>query len=206
MAADKKTSEKKAAKKSADGAKKVAKTKTTKTTKTTKASKSKKVGLTGTVLTLSVPQGGQIIRVFSLKPALPASGQAANWILFDPNDPSQQDISNVIVSFSGSSTATQREFERAIFIVNIVQNPNETQGNWRFALNGVAPDAPNIDPNQDVSVEITNGGYTMIAYVHVYDDSIENITFGYVASFTDLTSGVVSIYESSDPGIIPKRP
>ena len=200
MAAEKKASEKKVAKKSAGGDKKGAKA------KTAKSSKSKKLGVGNTILTLSVPQGGQIIREFSLMPSLPVSGQAANWNLFDPNDPSQQDISSIIVAFNGASTAVQREFERAVFVVNIVQNPNETQGVWRFALNGVAPDSPNSDPNQDVSVEITNGGYTLVAYVHVYDDSVENITFGYVASFTDSTSGVVAIYESSDPGIIPKRP
>jgi hypothetical protein len=203
MAAEKKASEKKVAKKSAGGDKKGVKAKAA---KTTKSSKSKKLSLTSTVLTISVPQGGQIVREFSLMPSLPVSGQAANWNLFDPNDPSQQDISNVIVSFSGQSDAVQREFERAVFVVNIVQNPSETQGRWRFALNGVAPDSSNSDPNQDVSVEITNGGYTLVAYVHVYDDSVENITFGYVASFTDLVSGVVAVYESSDPGIIPKRP
>jgi hypothetical protein len=203
MAAEKKASEKKAAKKSASGDKKVAKTKA----KTTKSPKSKKLGSASEiVLTLSVPQGGQIIRVFNLMPSLPVAGQAGNWLLYDPNDPGKQDISNVIVSFSGQSTPTQREFERAVFVINIVQNPNESQGQWRFALGGVAPDNPNIDPNQDVSVEITNGGYTLISYVHVYEDSIENITFGYVASFTNLTSGAVDIYESSDPGIIPKRP
>jgi hypothetical protein len=200
MAAEKKSGEKKATKKASSGDKKGIKT------KTIKAPKSKKQNLTSTVLTLSIPQGGQIIRELSLMPSLPVSGQSANWNLFDPNDPSQQDISNVIVVFSGQSTSVQREFERAVFVINIAQNPKETQGRWRFALNGVAPDSPNSDPNQDISVEITNGGYTLVSYVHVYEDSIENIEFGYVASFTDLVSGAVAIYESSDPSILPRRP
>lgn len=202
MAAEKKASEKKVAKKSAASAKKSDKTKASKAPK----SKSKKSDVTNTVLTLSVPQGGQVIRTFSLMPSLPVSGQAANWNLFDPNDPSQQDISNVIVAFSGQSTVVQREFERAVLVINIVQNPNESQGQWRFAWNGVAPDSAISDPNKDVSVEITNGGYTLISYVHVYDDSIESINFGYVASFTNSTSGLVTVYESSDPGIIIRRP
>ena len=202
MAAEKKASEKKVAKKSAGSDKK----KSGKAKATTKVSKSRKLNVGNMPYTLSVPQGGQVIQEFNLMPSLPVSGQAANWNLFVPNDPGQQDIDSVIVEFSGDSTALEREFERAVIVVNIVQNPNETQGSWRFALNGVAPDSPNTDPNQDVSVEITNGGFTLIAYVHVYEDSSELIQFGYVASFTDLTSGVVSIYESSDPGIIPKRP
>jgi hypothetical protein len=200
MAAEKKASEKKAAKKSAGADKKSVKAKA----KPTKA-KSKKLKLGDTALVLSVPKGGQIVRQLSLMPSLPVSGQAADWNLFDPNDPGQQDISSITVAFSAQSTAVQREFERAVFVINIVQNPNEPQGQWRFALNGVAPDGPS-DPSHDVSVEITDGGYTLVSYVHVYDDSLESINYGYVASFTDATSGQVTIYESSDPGIIIRRP
>lgn len=204
MAAEKKASEKKVAKKSASSDKK--KGVKAKAPKTVKSSKSKKLSVGNMPYTLSVPQGGQVIQEFNLMPSLPVSGQAANWNLFIPNDPSQQDIDNVVVAFSGDSTPIEREFERAVIVVNIVQNPNESQGRWRFALNGVAPDSPNSDPHQDVSVELTNGGYTLISYIHVYEDSIENIQFGYVASFTNLVSGVVSIYESSDPSILPRRP
>lgn len=204
MAAEKKASEKKVAKKSASSDKK--KGVKAKAPKTVKSSKSKKLSVGNMPYTLSVPQGGQIIQEFNLMPSLPVSGQAANWNLFVPNDPSQEDIDNVVVAFSGDSTPVEREFERAVIVINIVQNPNETQGQWRFALNGVAPDGPTSDPDHDISVEITNGGYTLISYVHVYDDSLESISYGYVASFTNSTSGQVAIYESGDPGIIIRRP
>lgn len=197
MAAEKKVSEKKVTKKAATKDKKGAK------------AKSAKVGsqaeLTGTILTLTVPQGGQVIREFNLMPSQPVSGQSSDWLLYDPNDPSKQDISNVIINFNASSTSTQVEFERVVFIVHMIQNPAESNGRWRFATNGVAVVNVNPDPNHDVAVEITDAGYTLTAYVHAYSTTQEDINFGYVATFTNNTSGLVTTYESSDPGIIIRR-
>ena len=131
-------------------------------------------------------------------------GQAGNWLLVDPDAP-KTDISTIRVSFSGKSSEIEQEFERAILIVNMLQNSSEN-GYWRFALNGVATAPQYSDVDHDVGVEIVNQGATLIAHVQVIGDSQEMILFGYVASFTDAASGQVTIYESQDPGVYPGRP
>jgi hypothetical protein len=87
----------------------------------------------------------------------------------------------------------------------MAQNP-ALNGTWRFALGGVATDHADEDPNNDVTVEIIDNGFTLVAYVQVLENSAEYIPFGFVASFTKESTGVVSIYESQDPGVQPRRP
>ncbi len=156
-------------------------------------------------LIIEVPKGGQVIRSFNLTPSLPIDGQAANWLLVDSDEQKPKDISTILVSFSVESSEIEQEFERAILIVNLQQNPNEN-GIWRFALNGVASAPQYSDVNHDIGVEIINQGLTLVAHVQVIGDTQELILFGYVASFTDAQSGQVTIYESKDPGIQPGRP
>lgn len=152
-----------------------------------------------------VPQGGQTIRSFNLKPALPVSGKAADWLLTDPAAPTPSDISFISVNFSEQSTSVEQDFERAILIVSLQQN-SLNNGHWRFVMNGVAAAPQYSDVDHDVTVAITDQGQTLITEVQVIGDSQEQIQFGFVASFTDAISGAVSIYESKDPGVYPRRP
>lgn len=166
------------------------------------AKKGKK-SLSSTDLTILVPRGGQVIQYFNLTPALPTATGRGDWLFTEVG--STQDISNLTVGFQLNPSPLERELERAVLVITMVQN-ELTQGVWRFALGGVATDHGDEDPNNDVTVEIIDNGFTLVAYVQVLENSAEYIPFGFVASFTDNDTGVVSIYESQDPGIQPVRP
>lgn len=194
MAADKKKADKKTEKKPV---KKVAASAKKPVKKATK-----KVGVERS-LDIDVPRGGQVIQFFNLTPALPSDTAPGDWIFSTPG--SSVDISTLTVGFELNPSALEREFERAILVVNIQQNP-ATGGTWRFALGGVATDNQDSDPSNDVVVDIIDNGYTMIVYVQALENNEENIPFGFVASHTNQDTGVVSIYESQDPGIIITRP
>lgn len=159
--------------------------------------------LAATDLVISVPRGGQVIQYFNLTPALPTDTGRGDWIFTE--DGSTQDIETLTVGFAENPLPLERELERAVLVITMVQNPS-SHGIWRFALGGVATDHGDEDPNNDVVVDIIDNGFTLIAYVQVLENSAEYIPFGFVASFTDNETGVVSIYESQDPGIIPTRP
>lgn len=192
---EKKVSEKKAAEKKP--AKKVA------TAKAKAPVKKGKKQLTSENVTILVPRGGQVIQYFNLTPALPTDTGRGDWIFTE--DGSTQDIETLTVGFADNPLPLERELERAVLVISMVQNPS-SHGTWRFALGGVATDHGDEDPNNDVVVDIIDNGFTLIAYVQVLENSAEYIPFGFVASFTDNETGVVSIYESQDPGIIPTRP
>jgi hypothetical protein len=155
-------------------------------------------------LVIKVPQGGQVIRTFILTPALPVDGKAANWLLVDPTKPTK-DIDSMRFSFSVDSTSLEQQFERAIVQITIKQNANNN-GVWRFASDGVAVNPIFNDVNHDITVEIIDSGFTLLAQVQMIGDVSEEIKFGYLASFTDAVSGAVSVYESQDPGIYTGRP
>ena len=158
----------------------------------------------GTELVVSVPQGGQVIRTFNLTPSLPQDGKAGDWPWVDASASSVL-LSGVRVRFSVDSSATEQEFERAILIINLQQNSKET-GYWRFSQNGVALNPEYRDIYQNVDFEVVNDGETLIAYVQVLGLTQGHLKFGFLASFTDASSGVVSTYESKDPDILPVRP
>lgn len=195
MAADKKKTDKKVdkkpAKKVAVSAKAVAKG-------------SKKNSPANGHVTIPVPQGGQVIKYFNLMPALPSTTTPGNWLFTE--DCSSTDISLLTIRFPENPSPLERELERAILVVSIQQNP-ETDGTWRFALGGVATDHADEDPSNDVVVEVIDNGFTLLVYVQVVaEENKELIPFGFVASFTNRNTGAVSIYESQDPGVLPKRP
>lgn len=192
---EKKVSEKKAAEKKP--AKKVA------TAKAKAPVKKGKKQLTSENVTILVPRGGQVIQYFNLTPALPTDTGRGDWIFTE--DGSTEDIETLTVGFAENPLPLERELERAVLVINIVQNP-ASHGVWRFALGGVATDHGDEDPSNDVVVDIIDNGFTLIAYVQVLENSAEYIPFGFVASFTENDTGVVSIYESQDPGITPVRP
>lgn len=187
----KKTSEKKvSAKSSAGDAKKIAVKKSKQTTQ-------------NDAVTINVPSGGQVIKFFNLTPALPTTQGPGDWIFAEEG--STEDISNLIVRFPLNPSALERQFERAILVVQIQQNP-ETDGMWRFALGGVATFVADADPDNDIVVDIIDNGFTMLVYVQVLENSEEYIPFQFVASFTEKTTGAVSIFQSDDPGVLPRRP
>lgn len=193
MATEKKKAEKKTAEKKP--AKKVAAVKA--------PVKKGKKKLTAENVTILVPRGGQVIQYFNLAPALPTDTGRGDWIFTE--DGSTQDIETLTVGFADNPSPLERELERAVLVITMVQNPS-AHGTWRFALGGVATDHGDEDPNNDVVVEIIDNGFTLVAYVQVLENSAEYIPFGFVASFTESDTGVVSIYESQDPGIVPVRP
>lgn len=198
MAAEKKKVEKKAA------TKKPAEKKTTKKVAAEKTTVKKgKKNVSATDITIYVPRGGQVIKHFNLTPALPTDSGRGDWLFTEKG--STQDIETLTVGFVENPSALERQLERAVLIVSMKQH-EAAHGTWRFALGGVFTDHGDEDPSNDVVVEIIDNGFTLVAYVQVLDDSAEYIPFGFVASFTENDTGVVSIYESQDPGIIPKRP
>lgn len=159
----------------------------------------------GKTLLIKVPQGGQVIRTFNLTPSLPVGGKSTNWQLVDSEAKKPVDISDIRVSFSVKSSSTEQYFERAVLIIKMQQNPTEN-GIWRFVADGVVASSQYGDVNHDIAVEVIDQGMTLITHVHVIGDTKEEVRFGYLASFTDAVSGNVSVYESSDPGIVPGRP
>lgn len=158
----------------------------------------------GTELVISVPQGGQVIQTFNLTPGLPQDGKAGDWPWVDAKATTRL-LSGVRVKFSVDSSAVEQDFERAILIINLQQNSKET-GYWRFAENGVSLNPEFRDIYRNVDFEVVNDGETLIAYVQVIGLTQGNLKFGFLASFTDASSGVVSTYESKDPDIYPQRP
>jgi hypothetical protein len=159
--------------------------------------------LSATDMTISVPRGGQVIQYFNLQPVLPTDSSRGDWLF--TAEGSSQDIETLTVRFELNPSILERQLERAVLIVKMAQNP-ALNGTWRFALGGVATDHADEDPNNDVTVEIIDNGFTLVAYVQVLENSAEYIPFGFVASFTKESTGVVSIYESQDPGVQPRRP
>ena len=157
----------------------------------------------GTELVVSVPQGGQVIKTFNLTPNLPVSGKISDWLWADVSAPTAQ-VAAVRVKFNVNSSAMEQDFERAILVINLQQNSN-SNGYWRFALNGVAINPEYKDVYHNVDFEVVDDS-TLIAHVQVIGDTLETIKFSFVASFTDAASGVVTTYESQDPDIIPGRP
>jgi hypothetical protein len=150
-----------------------------------------------------VPLNGQVIKTFELMPAKSLATGPGDWIFTEEG--STTDIQNLEVTFEPNPSALNRQFERAVLVVKIKQNP-ASGGTWRFALGGVATDNPDSDPNNDVALDIIDNGYTMIVYVHALENDEENIPFGFVASLTNQNTGVVTIYESQDPRVIITRP
>lgn len=193
MAAEKKKADEKKADKKA--VKKVA----------IKPAKAKKSGkkLTATDLVINVPLNGQVIKTFELMPAKNTAAAPGDWIFTEEG--STVDIENLTVGFELNPSALNRQFERAILVIKIKQNP-ASGGTWRFALGGVATDNADGDPDNDVMVDIIDNGYTMIVYVHALENNEENIPFGFVASLTNQYTGVVTLYESKDPIISVGRP
>lgn len=195
-----------AAEKKKDGDKKAEK----KTVKKVAASAAKPVkakktskALTTNDLVVNVPLNGQVIKTFELMPAKSLATGPGDWIFTEEG--STVDIENLTVEFEPNPSALNRQFERAVLVIKIKQNP-ASGGTWRFALGGVATDNPDSDPSNDVALDIIDNGYTMIVYVHALENDEENIPFGFVASLTNQNNGVVTIYESQDPRVIITRP
>jgi len=157
----------------------------------------------GSELVVSVPQGGQVIKTFNLTPNLPVGGKISDWLWADVSAPTAQ-VAAVRVKFNINSSAMEQDFERAILVINLQQNSN-SNGYWRFALNGVAINPEYKDVYHNVDFEVVDDE-TLIAHIQVIGDTLETIKFSFVASFTDAASGVVTTYESQDPDIIPGRP
>ena len=193
MAAEKKKSDKKAEKKPVK-----------KVVASTKALVKKgKKKLAEPNVKVMVPRGGQVIKYFNLTPALPTDSGPGDWLFTEEG--SKKDIENLVVGFELNPSPLERQLERAVLVINIVQNP-AVNGTWRFALGGIVTDYPDADPANDMIVDIIDHGYTMVLYVQALENTLEYIPFSFVASLTDKVTGSVAIYESQDPGIIPVLP
>lgn len=161
-----------------------------------------------------VPKGGQVIQFYELTPAFPEKNsqgvlEAKSWKLV-PQGSKKPIAGNISVGFHENDSKLERRFERAILVIKMSKEALTSHGGtWRFALGGVSTDLANVDPDDDVRVEIIDNGLAMLVYVHVLQEETpkgEHFGFRFVASFANSTSGVVNIYESKDPGFIPKRP
>lgn len=206
MAAEKKKADPKKSDKKSDKSldKKLEKKPVKKVVASTKSGVQKgKKKLTETNVKIMVPRGGQVIKYFSLTPALPTETEQGDWLFTEEG--STQDIENLVIGFELNPSPLERQLERAVLVVNIVQDP-AVNGTWRFALGGIATDYPDADPANDMSVDIIDHGYTMVVYVQALENTLEYIPFSFVASLADRATGRVSVYESQDPGIIPVRP
>ena len=164
---------------------------------------------------IAVPKGGQVIQFYELTPAFPEKNshgvlEAKSWKLVPQGSKKPIIGGNINVGFHENDSKLERRFERAILVIRMSKEALASHGGtWRFALGGVSTDLANIDPDDDVRVEIIDNGLAMLVYVHVLQEETpkgEHFGFRFVASFANSTSGVVNIYESKDPGFIPKRP
>lgn len=198
MAAEKKKAEKKSSDKKVE--KKVVKKVAASAAKPAKSTK--KAALTTADLVINVPLNGQALRHFELTPAKATTSAPGDWIFVETG--STTDISSLDVEFEENPSAIDRQFERAVLIVTMKQNP-ASGGTWRFALGGVAADVADADPDNDVAVELVDNGLTLIAYIHASETTDEDIGFRFVASFSNNTTGAVAIYESKDPRIAIRR-
>jgi len=150
-----------------------------------------------------VKNGEQVIKYFTLVPALPVAGKRGNWKLTDSKGVV---VDSLNVGFDENPSALERSFERAILVVRMPDPIDGAPGVWRFALGGVATDHGDENPYNDIAVEIIDNGFTLLVYVQALENNEENAPFGFVASYTDSKTGAVSIYESVDPIIIVDRP
>ena len=171
--------------------------------KTAKKSSSSKNNECSDLLVLDVPRCGQVVRYFNLMPALPSKYAPGDWLFTEEGY--DADISQLEVNFESNESALERELERAVLVIKIQENP-KADGTWRFALTGVATDSADEDPNNDITLDIIDNGFTMLVYLQVLEASEERIPFGFVASFTNAVTHEVTIYESQDPVILPVRP
>ncbi len=152
-------------------------------------------------LVIQVPQGGQVIGEFTLTPKKPGK-KAESWRLV--NNATGEEVKGLAIGFSDESSDLQRAYERAVLVINMADT--DKTGTWRFVLNGIVTGENTSDVNHDVYIETEQQGARLIAYVHAEQPGKETIDYGYLASFTDKKTGVVSIYESKDPGVIIGRP
>lgn len=205
MAAEKKKTSSKSSAKNSEAKKTVSKKAVSKKTESAgkKTVKKSTKLLTENNLTINVPSGGQVIKFFNLMPAMPTPMGPGDWQFTEQG--SSLDLESITVVFPENPVALERQLERAVLVISIQQNPAD-EGTWRFALGGVATDQADADPDNDISVDIIDNGFTLVVYMHVLEDSAEQIPFGFVASFTDALNGYVSIYESQDPRILTRRP
>lgn len=156
-----------------------------------------------------VPKGGQVIQYYKLLPKLPVEKkkgkpEAQDWDLI-PEGSDTPIEGDITIGFHENARKLERVFEQAILVIQMEQTVSG--GTWRFALGGIATDQADSDPDNDIKVEIIDNGLTMLVFVHVIpEESTANIGFRYVASFADDVSGIVKIYESTDPGFVPIRP
>lgn len=181
-----------------------AKKSTGKKTEPKKTGGKRKLGSKG-VTRIDVPQGGQVIGVYELTPQLPKDGKAVEWPLIDTSTGKQ--VSDLVaISFNEDSSSVQIDFERAILVVNIAGEDDTCR--WAFALNGF--DICSIEgegQGQVIETEIVNYGKTLLVYVQSFAvDAQETINFSFVAAYTDKVSGMTTVYESKDPGVIVGRP
>lgn len=171
--------------------------------KTGKKSSCSKNNKCSNILDLNVPKRGQVVKYFNLVPALPSKDAPGDWLFTEKK--CDANISQLNVSFVPNESALERELERAVLVIKIQENPKDN-GTWRFALTGVATDSADEDPNNDITLDIIDNGFTMLVYLQALGVSEERIPFGFVASFTNAVTHQVKIYESQDPIIIPVRP
>ena len=113
MAAEKKKTDKKADKKSANKVAASAKA----------VVKKGKKNLSATDMTILVPRGGQVIKHFTLTPALPTGSGRGNWLFTEVG--SSQNIHNLTVGFELNPSALERQLERAVLVVSMNQNMAE---------------------------------------------------------------------------------
>lgn len=154
-------------------------------------------------ITIEIPCGGQVIRYFDLTPKLPIAGQQSKWLFTEAGDNEQ--IGNIHVGFCENQSHLERHLERAILIVRI-KNDHPEQGLWRFAMGGVATFAADTNPHNDLDAEMVDNGFTLMFRVDAPEDCDKFVNFQFVASYTETATGIVTVYQSDDPGIGSKRP
>jgi hypothetical protein len=175
-----------------------------KTKKSTQVRFSKKtIDKTKKELVLKVPCGGQIIRYFDLTPQLPVKGVQNKWSFVEAKKSKQ--IGNIDVGFCDNNSHIERYLERAILIVRI-KNDNPDKGLWRFAMGGVATFLNDSNPDNDLDVQVIDNGFTLIFTVEAHEDCNKLANFQFVASYTETATGIITVYQSDDPGIGTKRP
>lgn len=158
--------------------------------------------MTDKVLKIDITNGGSKVTALTLKPEKPSNNQAGDWALTS----SGESISDIKVTFPEGSTPVEEQYERAVLVIDMHKSKKpDPKHTWRFIDSGVQYCNGQEDINHDITTKISNGGKTLTVVITEVGDIRENVQYSFLASCTNVESGVVKTYTSKDPAITINR-
>ncbi|MFK8050963.1 MAG: hypothetical protein AB8B81_21225 [Halioglobus sp.] len=145
----------------------------------------------------NVLRGSSNICHIEVYPLLPVNGDAQPWKMIEN---SGQEVDSLEVWFSAVSTRQQRQSERMVFVFNISETVQSKDVSWRFASGGLMYCETEADYLDNISLETTDNGKTLIATFKCLTDTTENFNFSFLAIYKENASGECRVLASADPG------